>query len=205
MTIETDSLANGAGPRNLPPPIPERDPTGSDAVREADFPVVLRGYDRAAVDHFLAELADLIDVLEARQAREAVVQRALDEVGVETSAILKQAHESADEVTARSRAQAEERLERARDEAAEILSGAHQLAAQLERDTEDLWAKRRELLEDLRVFGDEAKALAYSASERFAPPLAGDGVDDPETDAGIADMPTEEFAPLAEHDGLPRE
>jgi DivIVA domain-containing protein len=182
---QPDTTNGGAGPRTLAPPLPKPNPKGADAVREADFPVVLRGYDRTAVDEFLDEIADLIDVLEARQAREAVVQRALDEVGEETSAILKQAHESADEVAGRSRAQAEERLERARDEADAITADARERAAQLERDTSDLWERRAELLDDLRTLGGEARALADGAAERLAPPVS----EEPETETAVIEPP----------------
>ncbi len=82
-----------------------------DRVRSADFPVTLRGYDRAAVDAYVADVAQLVAELEATQLPESVVQRALDDVGNETSAILKRAHEAGEEITSRSRSQAEGRLE----------------------------------------------------------------------------------------------
>jgi DivIVA domain-containing protein len=190
---EPEQTDMGAGPRAIAPPIPARQPNGADAVREADFPVVLRGYERHAVDEFLDELADLIDVLEARQAREAVVQRALDEVGEETSTILKHAHELADEVTARSRAHAEDRLERARREADELTSEARKEAARLARDTEDLWEKRAALLDDLRSLGGDAVVLASRAAERLPRvPEGNTEVIEPGS-ASVVDLPTEEW------------
>jgi DivIVA domain-containing protein len=69
-----------------------------DRVREVQFPLVLRGYDRAAVDAHLAEVAQLVAELEATQLRENVVQRALDEVGEQTSGILQHAHDTAEEI-----------------------------------------------------------------------------------------------------------
>src|ERR671923_1129324 len=87
-------------------------------IREVTFPVVaMRGYDRRAVDEFVDQMIELVTELEGRQSREAVVQRALDEVGEETAGILQRAHETADEIAARSRAQAEGRLQRAEREA----------------------------------------------------------------------------------------
>src|ERR1044072_7835381 len=77
-----------------------------------DFPLVLRGYDRAAVDAYVETMTRLVRDLEATQLRENVVQRALDEVGEQTASILQRAHETAEEITARSRAKAEGRLQR---------------------------------------------------------------------------------------------
>ena len=47
-----------------------------DRVRSADFPIVMRGYDRTAVDSYVAEVAQLVAELEATQLPESVVQRA---------------------------------------------------------------------------------------------------------------------------------
>jgi DivIVA domain-containing protein len=207
--MDAAEIGNGAGPRTLAPALPKRNPSGADAVREADFPVVLRGYDRRAVDDFLGELADLIDVLDARQAREGVVQHALDEVGEQTSTILKHAHELADEVTARSRAQAEDRLELARREAEEIVAEAHAEAVRLERDTDEVWKKREALLEDLRVLGGEAVALAGQATDRLPRPLPEAVVEEAGATeviepgpASVVDLPTEEWpADEAPEDG----
>lgn len=93
------------------------DRDAAERIREREFPVVVRGYDRRAVDEFLDEVYELVRELEGRQSREEVVQRALDQVGEETAGILQRAHSTADEITARSRAQAEGRIQRADREA----------------------------------------------------------------------------------------
>src|SRR5881398_1205215 len=79
-------------------PRPSRHRGAVNRVREVQFPLALRGYDRAAVDSHLAEIAQLVAELEATQLRESVVQRALDEVGEQTSGILQHAHETAEEI-----------------------------------------------------------------------------------------------------------
>ena len=165
-------IGDGAGPRTLLAPTPRREGRTGDRVRDAEFPTALRGYDRDAVDGFMAEVADLVDALEARQARETVVQRALEEVGEETSAILKQAHESADDITARSRSQAEDRVERAREEAAQITREAEQLAIRLDQETLTLREERSLLIEDLRRLSADALTLAEGAEGRVDPPAA---------------------------------
>lgn len=166
---EQPKIGDGAGPRTLAKAVPGRDTPAADRVRAAEFPTALRGYEREAVDGFVAEVADLIDTLESRQARETVVQRALEEVGEETSAILKQAHESADDITARSRSQAEDRVEVARQEAVAILYEAKQEAIELQRETDDLREERTNLIEELRRIVTETLAVADAAADRLEP------------------------------------
>ncbi len=166
---EKPKIGDGAGPRALAKAVPPREESAADRVRTARFPTVLRGYDREAVDGFVAKVADLIDELESRQARESVVQRALEEVGEETSAILKQAHESADDITARSRSKAEDRMEIAREEAAAITAEAQIEAAELKRETQDLQEERASLVEELRRLATETLAVADGAADRLEP------------------------------------
>ena len=123
----------------------------ADELADRTFPVVMRGYDRAAVDAFVEEVAELVGDLESRQSRETVVQRAIEEVGEETAGILQRAHETADEIAARSRAQAEGRIQRA------------------EREAELLRQRgRRVLREDRR--GHTAPLGGASAAARRPPP-----------------------------------
>src|SRR3954462_8123728 len=121
-------------------------------VREVEFPLVLRGYDRTAVDAHLAQITQLVAELEATQLRENVVQRALDEVGEETSSILQRAHETAEEIASRSRAQAEGRIQRAEREAAEVRRHAERYAKEVQADTARLREERQRLIEEIRRF-----------------------------------------------------
>jgi cell division initiation protein len=189
--MEEPTIADGAGPRALPPALPARESSAADRVRNTEFPMVLRGYEREAVDSFLSEIAGLIEELETRQTRESVVQRALEEIGEQTSAILKQAHESADEIAARSRAQAEGRMERARREADELTREAEERAERLERETLGLWDERARLIEEIRRLAEETLAVADDALERMRPPAA---VEETEAPAEAAEAPTQEHA-----------
>jgi DivIVA domain-containing protein len=141
-----------------------------DRVRDVDFPIVLRGYDRQAVDDYVAEIAQLVAELEATQLRESVVQRALDEVGEQTSSILQRAHEAAEEIAARSRAQAEGRIQRAEREAEILRRDADEYAEQVVVDTKRLWEERQRLLEEIRGLADEVLATADDALERVKEP-----------------------------------
>ncbi len=144
--------------------------SAADKVLNQTFPMVLRGYDREAVDAWKSEIARLIDELEQQAPRDAVVNRALEEVGEQTSAILKQAHEAADEITSRSRSQADGRLRRAEGEADITVRDAEKRAQQLETDMTALWEERARLLEDMRQLADEVLGVADDALDRMAPP-----------------------------------
>ena len=142
----------------------------ADEIGERSFPVVMRGYDRAAVDAFVQEVRELVTDLESRQSQETVVQRALAEVGEETSSILQRAHETADEIAARSRAQAEGRIQRAEREAELVRRQADAYSEQIIVDTRLLWEERQRLIEDMRQFADDVLNTADDASERVTMP-----------------------------------
>lgn len=142
----------------------------ADELGERSFPIVMRGYDRAAVDAFVQEVRDMVADLESRQSQESVVQRALAEVGEETTSILQRAHETADEITARSRAQAEGRIQRAEREAELIRQQADAYSEKIVVDTRLLWEERQRLIEDIRQLADDVLNTAEEALERVSMP-----------------------------------
>jgi len=162
-------------------------------VRDTHFPVVMRGYDRQAVDRYVAEVAQVVAELEATQTREAVVQRALDEIGEQTSGILQRAHETAEEIAARSRSQAEGRLQRAEREADAVRRDADLYSEQIVTETRRLWEDRQRLIEDMRQLAEDLLGVADDALERVQPPAgapseAGDGQAAGGEDNGSADL-----------------
>jgi DivIVA domain-containing protein len=142
----------------------------SELLRDVSFPLAVRGYDRRAVDEFMEELRTLVADLEAHQTREGVVQKALDELGEETAGILQRAHETADEIAARSRAQADGRLQRAEREAEIVKREADEYAEQVVVDTRLLWDERQRLIEDIRQLADVVLGTADDAMERLKLP-----------------------------------
>ena len=158
-------------PSEIPTQRFQHSESAADRIRETTFPVVaMRGYDRRAVDDFVEWVINVVSDLEIRQTRETVVQRALDEVGEETASILQRAHETADEIAARSRAQAEGRIQRAEREADILRRDAEQYAEQVVVDTRLLWEERQRLIEDIRQLADEVLATADDAIERVKMP-----------------------------------
>jgi DivIVA domain-containing protein len=144
--------------------------SATERIANREFPLAVRGYDRHAVDTFVQEVLALVSELEGRQTRETVVQRALDEIGEETAGILQRAHETADEIAARSRAQAEGRIQRAEREADMLRQQADAYSEQLVVDTRILWEERQRLIQDIRQLADEVLATAEDAAERVTQP-----------------------------------
>jgi DivIVA domain-containing protein len=167
--------------------------SGVDEVRDVSFPIAFRGYDRIKVDAYVAKVSQLVAELEATQLREGVVQRALDEVGEETSSILQRAHETAEEIASRSRSQAEGRLQRAEREAADVREQADRYAKDVQSDTTRLREERAQLIEEIRQFADEVLRVADEAVDRLPEPAPSDAAegDAPE----VADDATHELRP----------
>jgi cell division initiation protein len=182
-------------------------------VAAPDFPAALRGYDRAAVDAYVARVAQLVAELEATRVPEAAIKRALERVGEETAGVLTRAHETAEEIVSRSRAEAEERLDRARAEAEQIVGAARESLTSIDRDTDRVWAERTKLLEDTKRLADEMLAVADGGLERFPAeephatqrieePPATQGIEEPPATQRIEDQPTQilEEEAVEEHD-----
>jgi glyoxylase-like metal-dependent hydrolase (beta-lactamase superfamily II) len=192
------------------------DPVAS--VAKQDFPVVLRGYDRVAVDEYVKRTTRVVAELYATRSPEGAVRRALERVGEEVSSILQRAHETAERITSQSRAEAEERLIQARNESERLDQGARQRAVEIEQaarqrvqeldaDVDRIWAERDRIVADVRKLSEDLEVLAGAAATRF--PAAAteeadalDAVEDPdETAATVVDEPVpfpEPTAPFEE-------
>jgi hypothetical protein len=168
-------------------------------VADTDFPIVLRGYDRLAVDAYVQRTSQLVAELQATRSPEAATRRALERVGEQISGILRRAHDTAGEITAESRREAEDRLEVARQEAASIVATAESRIRELDGDTDRIWVERRRIVDDVRGLSEELLSLADSAGERF--PAAED------TASGVGERPEirepDEPEPMTEPDEHP--
>ncbi len=167
---------------NLPQdPVPE--------VANVDFPIVLRGYDRLAVDAYVKRVSQLVAELDASRSPQHAVRRALERVGEEVAGILQRAHETAEQITSQSRVEAEDRLQMARSEAEALVGGARQEAdtlvggarseadslqvdakrrlKELDAETDRIWEERHRIVEDARALAAQLLSIAESAIERF--------------------------------------
>jgi cell division initiation protein len=147
-------------------------------VANVEFQIVLRGYDRVAVDAYVRRVSKLVADLDAGRSPQAAVRRALERVGDEVAGILQRAHETADQITTSSRAEAEDRIEAARQEAQAIMAdareqaqttvaGAQHLLTELDAETDRIWAERHQIVEDARSLATQLIGLAEAAVERF--------------------------------------
>src|SRR5438128_6191474 len=103
----------------VPRDVPDEELAG---VRDVSFPIVMRGYDRAAVDAYVTRVNRIIAELQVSRSPQSAIRHALDQVSEETRGILERAHETADDIAARSRAQADDRISAAEREAQALLA-----------------------------------------------------------------------------------
>jgi DivIVA domain-containing protein len=128
-------------------------------LREADFPLALRGYSRSEVDRFLGETAEWVEQLVLRGADATVVQQELSRVGEQTADILSAAEDTARRMRAEAAGEVEATRAGVRDQAARTRAEAESYAettrAEADRHVE---TARRELEEELRRRHVEAAA-----------------------------------------------
>jgi DivIVA domain-containing protein len=133
----------------------------------ADFPTAMRGYDREAVDEYVRDTTRLVAELQAVRSPESAVRRALIRAGSQISSVLRRAHETAAEITTKSRSESEDRLERARAEAGELIDTAERRVRDLDADTDRIWLDRQRIMADVEDLSNQLLGLARQAGERF--------------------------------------
>jgi DivIVA domain-containing protein len=170
--MTTEDLPGGSVPGTahpagvVPQPPPVRDGDLAE-FRQPDFPLAMRGYDRAAVDAYVERVNRAIADLQVGRSPQSAIRHALDQVGEETRSILERAHDTADEITSRSQAQAAERVDRAEREARELIEAAETRVRVLDADADDVWHERKRLIDDIQRVSAELAELADAASRRF--------------------------------------
>lgn len=138
-------------------------------IRDVSFPIVMRGYDRAAVDAYVTRVNRIIAELQVSRSPQSAIRHALDQVSEETRGILERAHETAEDITGRSRSQASERVEQAEDEARAMIREAEARVRELEADADQVDRERARLIEDVRLVAEELQRVANDAAGRFPP------------------------------------
>jgi cell division initiation protein len=157
-------------------------------LRDAEFPVALRGYDREAVNAYIDRVAELVEDLAATRSPQVAVNRALQDLGEETAGVLRQAQDTARQMTERSQAEARERLEEADREARRRREEAAAHVRRLDEDADRIWEERQRLIANTRSLAESLLKLADDAEERFPAerPQPTDGLSDSEEVAGDA-------------------
>jgi DivIVA domain-containing protein len=170
------------------------------ALRDVAFPLAIRGYNTAAVDRYVAQVERAIARFEENREPTVAVRAALDRVGEQTTAILREAERSAEETTTASRAKADDRVQRAEREAAELWAAAQAKARSLDDDIERLWQERQRLIDATRELSERLRSTAEEAESRFPPEEAPTSVTKPATAA--AALPKDDD-PAEEHPTAP--
>jgi DivIVA domain-containing protein len=177
-------------------------------IRNATFPLSVRGYDRTQVDAFLAELADWLETGGGGGAAAAeAVRNELERVGEQTASILTEAHRAGEEIRGDASAGVRQQLldanqtsENVREQAAEYAADTRDEAdayARKVRGEADAYASRTtaeiesELAEDRDAAKKESERLIADANKRKA-----------DIESVIGDLEQRRDAVLAELDRL---
>jgi cell division septum initiation protein DivIVA len=132
------------------------------------FKPARKGYDRVEVDAHVAQLHRQIrELQQLQQTPDAARSHAIERVGDEVSAILKQAHATADEIIAAGQREADDHREQAARHAAHVTAVAEQRVHELDLDTDRIWAERERIVGDARDLSRQLNAVADTAAQRF--------------------------------------
>lgn len=106
---------------------------------------------------------------QARAEAESVVGKAK----ADANAIVSEASTQAEDTRARAQAEADERRRRLQDELAKLEEEARKRMGEVQADTEAIWNRRGQLLDDIRGLGSRLAELATAAADKL-PPAASD-------------------------------
>ena len=168
-----DELRDGPESETTEPPAPKpelrpaRGRTFLPDVTGVEFSASRRGYDRDEVDQYVERVSRIVVELEAMRSPDAVIERALADVGEETSAILRRARKAAEEIIADAENQAGERTANAETEAQERTANAEATARE-HREDADRYSAR------LKAEGEQVLTDARAEAEQITGQASGD-------------------------------
>ena len=128
-------------------------------IRNVQFPVSVRGYDRDAVATYVKRVNHVIAELEVSRSPRAAVRHALDRVGKQTVAVLQEARESADKLLEAARDEADAEKERAKAEAAKLVVNASD-------ESDRTKAEADKVLADAKTQASQTVAEAQADAEK---------------------------------------
>jgi hypothetical protein len=146
----------------------EHDMRGAGVAEDSSrFPVAALGYNRAAVDHYVAELEREVDELRTDRPPAVSITEEIERLGEQTASILVVAHDQAHETARLAQEQADRCIADAASNAVAITEQAKQQLCELDNETDSVWHERRRLIEDVRTTATALFALAEDAIDRF--------------------------------------
>jgi DivIVA domain-containing protein len=176
-------------------------------IRNVSFPVSMRGYDRPAVDAYIKRVNRVIAELEVSRSPQAAVKNALERVGEQTIAILREARESAEKIVAAAREEADQSLAEAKAQAADLVvsassdaererAAAAQTVASAKAEASEIVAQARAEAEKIVADAtEEAKRRKQRSDEEIAAREA-------EAEARMRDLQSDTDAVWSERDAL---
>jgi DivIVA domain-containing protein len=150
---------------------PARGRTFLPDVTGVEFSSSRRGYDRAEVDQYVERVSRIVVELEAMRSPDAVIERALADVGEETSAILRRARKAAEEIIADAEAHARDRSAEAESQARELREEADRYSAGVRAEAEQIRNEARsegeQILTETRAEADRLREDATTTATRM--------------------------------------
>jgi DivIVA domain-containing protein len=113
-------------------------------VTGVDFAAARRGYDRVEVDEYVERVSRIVVELEAMRSPDAVIERALADVGEETSAILRRARKAAEEIIADAENHASSRATQAEAQAQQMREEADRYSLRVRAEGDQVLAEARD-------------------------------------------------------------
>ena len=126
-------------------------------IRNASFPVGVRGYDRKAVEAYVKRVNRVIAELEVTRSPQAAVKHAVERVQEQTRSVLEEARNSAEKITATAQEEADEIVAQAKSKAADLVVAASTESDRLRAESEERIAQAKAQAERIVA---EAKANA---------------------------------------------
>lgn len=145
-------------------------------VTGIEFSHSRRGYDREQVDQYVERVSRIVVELEALRSPDAVIERALADVGEETSTILRRARTAAEEIESDASAHAQRLTDAAEAQGRQIAEQAEAHGERIRAEADDyedrvavhveqLAHERQRLVEELRKLADSLHRTAERAVE----------------------------------------
>jgi DivIVA domain-containing protein len=168
-----DSLREGPEPEpaevtgSKPELRPARGRTFLPDVTGVEFSSSRRGYDRIEVDQYVERVSRIVVELEAMRSPDAVIERALADVGEETSAILRRARKAAEEIIADAETHAAERTSNAENQARVLREDADRYGARVKADGEQALSESRAQAEEIRAQATADARRVHEDADRY--------------------------------------
>jgi DivIVA domain-containing protein len=138
-------------------------------IRNAVFPIGVRGYDRKAVDAYVKRVNRVIAELEVTRSPQAAVRHAVERVEEQTKSILDEARASAEKITASAQAEADGIVAQAKAKSADLVVAASTDADRIRAESDELVASSKAQAEKIVA---EAKANAAQRRQESDKELA---------------------------------